>query len=219
MKSIQDLVFIILLICCSSKQLGFNKQQVLNAGKDMIQNVKEYINPETTIPKVQVEACVIATNPVIKKAIIIGNACGVPDCKNKTLIDFDQQTIVPSQTVQVPTQEQIPKVPEIQIPITQPETQIPKQEQELKEPEVIIPSQQPKTQPDVTVTEPVEEEIKKQEELLPIEPEEPLVEEETKPTVEEIITPQPQRSSDKAEEMLPPKEEEEPFIEPPSLSK
>ena len=64
----------------------------------MIQNVKEYINPETTIPKVQVEACVIATNPVIKKAIIIGNACGVPDCKNKTLIDFDQQTIVPSQT-------------------------------------------------------------------------------------------------------------------------
>ena len=69
-----------------------------------------------------------------------------------------------------------------------PEIQIPKQEQELKEPEVIIPSQQPKTQPDVTVTEPVEEEIKKQEELLPIEPEEPPAEEETKPTVEEIIT-------------------------------
>ena len=182
MKSIQNLVFVILLICCSSKQFGFNKQQVLNAGKDMIQNVKEYINPETTIPKVKVEAYDIATNPVIKKAIIIGNVCNVPDCKNKTLIDFDQQTIVPNQTVEVPIQE--PKGQEIQITITQPETQIPKQEQVIKEPEAILPSQQSKTDTDVTVTEPAEEEVKKQEELLPIEPEEPLVEEETKPTVE-----------------------------------
>ena len=132
MKSIQNLVFVILLICCSSKQFGFNKQQVLNAGKDMVQKVKEYLNPEVTIPKVKVEATIIATNPLIKKAIIVGNIDNITDSENKTLIDYEEGTIIPNQTVQVPIQEEV----------KEPQTQIPKQEQEMKEPQTQVPKEE-----------------------------------------------------------------------------
>ena len=80
MKTLANFLFIALLIFVSSKGFGHMKQHVLNADtQKIVHEVQDLLKNKAKISKIEVEANIIATNPVIEKAIIIPKQKQVQD--------------------------------------------------------------------------------------------------------------------------------------------
>ena len=70
MKSFANFLFITLLVCASSKHFNFDKQGALHPGK-IPHEVSELFKRRSELNRLNVEANIYATNPVIKEAVII----------------------------------------------------------------------------------------------------------------------------------------------------
>ena len=150
MNSLKNFLFIALLIFVSSKGFGQMKQQVLNADtQKIVHEVQGLLKNKAKISKIEVQANIIATNPVIEKAIFIPKNCG-PKCEQKPVVVPEVQPVqTPIEEPESPIQNTTTQVVEEPIEVTEPETQVPEEEekkQQVQIPVVEVPEEEKKQQ-------------------------------------------------------------------------
>jgi hypothetical protein len=148
MKSLSNFLFVALLLTVSPKFFGL-KQRVLDATpKELMQEVKQIMKPgEMMTAKVEIDAKVLATNPVIEKAVIFGGKGNTP-VQTETIVE--QQVVqqpITQQVVQQTVQEQIVQQPQQQVYQQQIVQQPVVQEQVYQQQVVQQPQQQVVQQP------------------------------------------------------------------------
>ena len=188
MKSLSNFLFVALLLTVSPKFFGL-KQRVLDATpKELMQEVKQIMKPGEMTAKVEIDAKVLATNPVIEKAVIFGGK-GTP-VQTETIVEQQvvqqpitqqivQQQTVQQQVVQQP-QQQVYQQPIVQQPIVQEQVY---QQQVVQQPQQQVVQQQVYQQPIVqqqTVQQVVQQPIVQQPVV-----QQPVVEEEPEDISEE----------------------------------
>ena len=180
MKSLSNFLFVALL-----------KQHVLDATpKELMQEVKQIMKPgEMMTAKVEIDAKVLATNPVIEKAVIFGGKGNTP-VQTETIVE--QQVVqqpITQQVVQQTVQEQIVQQPQQQVyqqqivqqPVVQEQVY---QQQVVQQPQQQVVVQQPIVQQPV-VQQTVQQQVVQQPIVQQPIVQQPVVEEEPEDISEE----------------------------------